>query len=153
MLARVGLGTLTLALLAWGSPSRFCFAEVPDPQEYRRLTDQVWKAFLTHDAELFYSLYEVSDKVKGPMINERNLNQIRILVKGEILEVLVEKIPPKDMQEIQDIQNRGVDPLRYSVNPERMLLLRFRGEQSGRNLLIGKKDGQWRIATFTGHAT
>ena len=87
------------------------------------------------------------------MINEMNLNQIRILMKGEIFEVLVEKIPPKDMQEIQDIQNRGVDPYRYSVNPERMLLLRFRGGQSGRNLLIGKKDGQWRIATFTGHTT
>lgn len=153
MLARVGLGTLTLALLAWGGLGKSCFAEVPDPQEYRPLTDQVWKAFLTHDAELFYSLYEVSDKVKGPMINERNLNQIRILVKGEILEVLVEKIPAKDMQEIQDIQNRGVDPFRYSVNPERMLLLRFRGGQSGRNLLIGKKNGQWRIATFAGCST
>lgn len=153
MLARVGLGTLTLALLAWGSLGRFSFAEVPDPQEYRPLTDQVWKAFLTHDAELFYSLYEVSDKVKGPVINERNLNLIRILVKGEILEVLVEKIPAKDLQEIQDIQSRGVDPLRYSVNPERMLLLRFRGGQNGQNFLIGKKDGKWKIATFAGCST
>ena len=153
MLARVGLGTLTLVLLAWGSPNKFCFAEVPDPQEYRPLTEKVQKAFLTHDAELFYSLYEVSDKAKGPVINERNLNLIRILVKGEILEVLVEKIPAKDMQEIQDIQNRGVDPFRYSVNPERMLLLRFRGGQSGQNFLIGKKDGQWRIATFAGCST
>jgi hypothetical protein len=130
-------------------------SKAPTDEQISQLKEKLWQAIRAKDAQKFVDCFFIEERFNTPTVRDTNLKQIEYLLGRETIDIVIEEIPPDELAEIRKIQKANHATMRYSLDPQKMILIRQKAVNgsSGRRFLIGEQSGQWYIVTMAGHTT
>jgi len=110
------------------------------------LKDKLWEAVRATNAAAFVNCYYIPERFDTPEVREANRKQVEKFIQSGIIDMQVNEIPKKELEQIIPIQSA------YSLVPKKILEIR-RKTGVGWRLLIGNKNDKWYIITVGGFST
>ena len=110
------------------------------------LKDKLWEAVRATNAVAFVNCYYIPERLDTPEVREANRKQVEKFIQSGIIDMQVNEIPKKELEQIMPIQDA------CSLVPKKVLEIR-RKTGDGWRLLIGNKNGKWYIVTLGGFTT